>query len=47
MRLFGILGHHLAVKFLAQPSIDVRRQLHAGRGQGVDRGAEPRQSVDE
>ena len=31
--LSGILRHHAAVEFLAQPAIDVGRQLHAGRGQ--------------
>ena len=41
------LGDHAAVKFLAQPPIDMRRQLHAGRGQGIDGGAEPRQRIDE
>ena len=35
------------MKFLAQPPVDVRRQLHPRRRQGIDGGAEPRQRVDE
>ena len=35
------------MKFLAQPAIDMRRQFHAGRGEGIDGGAETRQRIDE
>ena len=42
-----ILRHHAAVKFLAEPPIDMRRQFHARRRQRLDRGAKARQGIDE
>jgi hypothetical protein len=35
------------MKFLAQPSIDMRRQFHAGSGQGIDGRAETGERIDE
>ena len=35
------------MKFLAQPPVDVPRQFHAGRGQGIDGGAEAGERIDE
>ena len=43
----GIFRHHAAMEFLAQPAIDVGRQLHAGCGQGIDGRAKTGQRVDE
>ena len=38
--------HHLAAKFLPQPAVDVRRQLHSLGSHRHDRGAESRQRID-
>src|SRR4029077_6524695 len=45
--LSGVFRNHAAVKFLAQPAIDMRGQFHSWRGEGLDRGAKARQRVNE
>ena len=43
----GALRHHAGAEFLAQAAVDMLRQLHPGRRQRIDDGAEARQRIDE